>query len=671
LVWAVALPDEGQNTHAGPSVAAEKVIVPSRTGGRDVVYCFEAATGKELWRCQCPYEVPQQSREYGTGIRASPTIWKDCAFLLGCYGQLLCLDTGKGELLWSRNLLEEFKAEGPPFGMSAAPVMIDGLLICQPGGPGAALVALEPLTGKTVWQSGDDEASYAAPQLVTLCGVRQVLAFTAAGLLAVDPATGKELWRFAYREEREKNVSAPIALGDTVYFSNNTLGFSAVKLARAQGRWTASRLWSARQEKTHYCSPILGPGCLYFHNSKGVLKCLDLRDGSIRWAAPRMGALYGALLGIAAGRLLALLDDGQLLLLEVSPEKCTEKARCRALSKCFAQPAIANGKLYVRDHERLVCMDLKNPLSAPGIAAGQPKPEIRSREPEGRWETLRNTCFTCVLTALTLALLGVVAVKRKQVLACAAVTQSATLALMIAMWLDGILPAGSKLVFSANFAQRMAAGFATAAAFLAEVGRVPARARQQAAWLSDGRGAIPWFLFVAATAGVAFISQVPLGTIDLHHVLASTIVGDTRSTVADLEGLLAFMVFSLALLYALAFRPGAPRQALPGAAAPQLAGLLAGPAIGLSVRATGTFFTFAFLIFPALTAQSLFTCGGWCASFAAAAGLAVGAVALGLACAEPYHQPPAQLAAALVCLAYLSVLIIRRRRGDSLAPAAR
>jgi len=662
-LWEVPLADEQQNTHGGPAVAGDKVIAPSRTEGSDFVYCFDAATGKELWRHKCQYDVPERAGPYGTGIRATPTLWKNCVFTLGCFGQLLCLDINKGELLWTRNLLEDFKAEPPPFGMSAAPIMVDEMLICQAGGPGAAVVAFDPQAGKVIWQSGNDQASYAAPQLVTLCGVRQILAFTATGLLAVDPATGKELWHFAYPEQREKNISAPVAVGDTVYFSNNTLGFCAVRLAREQGRWTVSRLWEARKEKTHYSSPILGPGCLYFHNSKREIKCLNLPDGGIRWTAPQMGTEYGALLRLAEGRLLAMLDDGGAVLMDVSPRDFTVKVRFQALSWCFPQPAVAGGKLYVRDHERLVCFDLKNPVAAPAsIAAGKhaaPRPAL---SPKGRgwgegrtgsrasgtgfrasWRVVRNTCFVGWLAALALSLLGVLAVKRKQVLAGAAATQSATLALAITMLLDGVLPTTSKFVFSTRVALAMAVGFAVAAAFVTGLGRAREARRSQKN--------MAWGLLVAASVGVGFMSQLQMATIDLHHVLASTIILDTRSLVSTLLGLALFTIVFLATLYGLVPRLGARTPEIIQRLASLVTMLLAGLVIGLSVRATGTLFTFAFLIFPALAAGSFG--GGWLRSFVIAAALSLLAVTFGFAAALSYHLLPAQLAAAAICFAFL------------------
>ena len=264
----------------------------------------------------------------------------------------------------------------------------------------------------------------------------------------------------SYPEEREKNITAPLAVGDTVYLANNTLGFAALKLGLERGRWAVSRLWCSGQEKTHYSSPILGPGCLYFHNSKRALKCLDLADGSIRWTAAPLGTQYGALLSLPENRLLAMLDDGLAVLLTVSPREYIEEARFQALGKCFPQPAVAGGKLYVRDHERLVCFDLQNPgdvadkagLSTAATAAtavqkrpapGGPAAGTKRARPARTgsfppWEDMGNAFYVGWLSGALLALLGVLAVKRRQLLAGAAVIQSATLAAALAMWLDGL-----------------------------------------------------------------------------------------------------------------------------------------------------------------------------------------------------------------------------------------
>ncbi|MGD0092332.1 MAG: metal ABC transporter permease, partial [Planctomycetota bacterium] len=374
-----------------------------------------------------------------------------------------------------------------------------------------------------------------------------------------------------------------------------------------------------------------------------------------------MGNEYGALLGIAAGRLLALLDDGQAVLLAVSPAEFTEQGRFQALGKCFAQPAVANGKLYVRDHEQLVCFDLKNTagpadkagvrIAAQGSSAPGKLAATKGRRPVGTglfplWEDKRNTYFVGWLAGLVLALLGVLVVKRKQILSGAAVTQSATLAAAVAMWLDGVLPAASKQAFSSKTALALALGFAVAAAFLVGLGRARGAARAA----TRGASGTPWTVLVAASVGVGFISQLQLATIDLHHVLASTIISDTKSEVARLAGLALFTVIFVAVLYGLALRSGAAKASASGFTLSLTTVLLAGVIIGVSVRATGTLFTFAFLVFPALAAGRLGR--GWLCSFGVGAALALAAVTCGFTAALHYHQAPAQAAAAIVCAAW-------------------
>src|SRR5262249_18147350 len=161
----------------------------------------------------------------------------------------------------SFDLLRDFGGRAPTFGIAAAPTIMNDMLIVEPGGVGTSVVALEPATGKPIWKSGGDEASYATPQKVVLDGVEQILVYMDPGLIGYELKTGRELWRFDFQEQRRKNIPQPVVVGDVIYVTNNTLGYAAVRVTHSglhgspEGEWTPKRLWSDRKEKLHYSSP--------------------------------------------------------------------------------------------------------------------------------------------------------------------------------------------------------------------------------------------------------------------------------------------------------------------------------------------------------------------------------------------------------------------------------
>jgi outer membrane protein assembly factor BamB len=90
--------------------------------------------------------------------------------------------------------------------------------------------------------------------------------------------------------------------------------------------------------------------------ANGPLKCVDLKTGAVKWEQPGFGA--GNVL-LAGNTLVALSDDGHVVLVEASPAGYKELARTKAVGgKCWSTPALSNGKLYVRSTKEGACLDL-------------------------------------------------------------------------------------------------------------------------------------------------------------------------------------------------------------------------------------------------------------------------------------------------------------------------
>lgn len=356
-LWSVPLGDGGGGVHAGPAVAGGKVYVLGKTADKDVLYAFDAAKGTEAWKFE--YAAPGESRTYGSGPRATPAVAEGRVFILSRRGLLHALDAATGTLVWSRDLGKDFDARAPIYGHSAAPLFAANRLIVQPGGTEAGIVALDPATGRELWRANTGKTAYAAPQLATLAGTQQVLAFLDTGLCALDPEKGGELWRFEYRDTQAKNIPAPLVLQNRVIVCNRTRGFTALKPFKTDAGWKVEVLWTQRKEAMHFSSPVPGDGVLYGHDGSGRVKCLDTGTGAVRWSLAGLGREQAQLVRLGAKHLLAQLDDGQIALLEDQGASGRELARFQAVgAQAFSAPAVAAGRLYVRDHRALGCFAL-------------------------------------------------------------------------------------------------------------------------------------------------------------------------------------------------------------------------------------------------------------------------------------------------------------------------
>src|SRR5439155_20653923 len=183
---------------------------------RRAVLCGDAATGKERW----PFRYPAAyTNPYGNGPRATPAIAGEYLYSVGATGIMHCLkaftDNPAGELVWRKELLEEFGASNLQWGVSFSPLVEGRFVYVMPGGPnGNGIAALDKDTGAVVWKNLNDQAGYSSPIAATLAGDRQIVVFTAERLVGVAPDTGERLWDFPWHTDFQANIATPVVMGD-------------------------------------------------------------------------------------------------------------------------------------------------------------------------------------------------------------------------------------------------------------------------------------------------------------------------------------------------------------------------------------------------------------------------------------------------------------------------
>jgi outer membrane protein assembly factor BamB len=274
------------------------------------------------------------------------------------------------------------------FGVGSAPVVEGDLLLAQVGGSppgsddvpieelkstGSAVVAFDKLTGKVRYKTGDDLASYAVPTLATIDGRRWCFVFARGGLLAFDPATGKTDFHFPWRARALESVNAanPVVAGDRVLISECYGPGSALLKVRPGGYdllWDDSQKGRDKALLAHWATPIYHDGYVYGcsgrHPNGCELRCVELATGKVKW---KRRDLSRTSLLMVDGHFVCLGEYGELLLLKVNPEKCEEVSRWDGAGPrdqplleypCWAAPILADGLLYLRGKDRLVCLEL-------------------------------------------------------------------------------------------------------------------------------------------------------------------------------------------------------------------------------------------------------------------------------------------------------------------------
>ncbi len=301
------------------------------------------------------------------GTRATPTIDGDRLYHKTPVGDVFCLNAKTGEKIWGLNILEKFGSENIQWALAES-LLVDGdRVICCPGGPETAVVALDKMTGRTVWKSASAEgdlASYSSPILVEHQGLRIILTMTAKALIGVSADAGKLLFRFPHETMHDAAVANPVFHDGQVFISTGYRGGSvAVKLTVTGDDVTAEKVWGSGELDNHHGGVILVDGYLYgaAHNfNKAKWICLDWKTGEMKYAEEGVGkgsATY------ADGMLYTLSSRHIMGLVKATPDAHELSGRFEipdlGKSTSRSHPVICGGRLYIRHNEYLYAYDVK------------------------------------------------------------------------------------------------------------------------------------------------------------------------------------------------------------------------------------------------------------------------------------------------------------------------
>ena len=338
-------------------VSQGRLYTMGNVGDADVVYCLDAATGRELWRHS--YPCPLEKRSFEGGTAGTPTVDGNRLFTLGHKGDLFALDAATGNVVWSNNLVKDFKGVPPQWGFAGSPLIEGNQVIVDCGGDGSSTIALDKKTGTLAWKAGDDRAGYSSPVPWTWNSKRALLLFKARALVALEAATGAELWRFPWKTSYDVNAASPIAVGDKVMISSGYGTGAALLQARPQDPVV---VWQNKDLCNQMNSSVLLGGQLYGISGNAgpgaTLNCLEWATGALKWSAKGIGC--GALTA-ADGKLIVLTEKGDLVIAAASPAGFQELSRTPVLAeRCWVAPVISGGRIYCRSNAgTLVCLDVR------------------------------------------------------------------------------------------------------------------------------------------------------------------------------------------------------------------------------------------------------------------------------------------------------------------------
>jgi outer membrane protein assembly factor BamB len=354
LVWTANGLGSGFGSMA---VAGDRVFLQGMRGKNSVVIALNRSDGKEAW--SKALGAPQ-TNDRGPGPRGTPTVDEDRLYVLTENGDLACVKTD-GTMVWQRNILKDFGGSQIRWLISESPLVDGPHVVVTPGGPGAGMVKLDKMTGKTVWTSKDlsDTAGYSSIIAADVQGVRTYMTFTASAGVGVRASDGKVMFRYTEAANRTANIATPIYADNKVFFTSAYgTGGGLLNLTVQNGEVAATEAYFTREMRNHHGGVVLVDGYLYGYSDL-ILTCLEFATGKMMWRDRSVGK---GSVTYADGHLYLQSENSKVGLAEATPSGYREKGRFDIPDKGYpswAHPVVSDGRLYVRNQDTLLVYDIK------------------------------------------------------------------------------------------------------------------------------------------------------------------------------------------------------------------------------------------------------------------------------------------------------------------------
>lgn len=339
--------------------------------GTERVLCLDANTGQQIWKHEYPLAI---TVSYPAGPRCTPVVEGDFVYTLGAEGNLICFERTKGEIIWERDLRKDYKTLSALWGYANHPLIDGDKLICVVGGKGSHTVAFDKTNGKELWKYGEaSEQGYSPPTIIEQAGVKQLILCSPDWVASVNPDSGEEYWAQEYGASSGSIIMTPIKYENYLFVG----GYSKRNLMMelSQDKPAAKKLF---RDKTKLgispvnVQPFLDGNLMIGIDQGGELMAVEIPSGKRLWTSPgpfgdRPVGSGTAFIVKNDGLFYLFCETGEMVIAKIDAEGYEEVDRAMLIeptNNAFGRPvawyppAFAGGKVYLRNDEKCICVDL-------------------------------------------------------------------------------------------------------------------------------------------------------------------------------------------------------------------------------------------------------------------------------------------------------------------------
>lgn len=350
---------------SGMAVRSGVVYTMFQDDSHQYVIALDDITGEQKWQAEV---ADAWTNSMGNGPRATPATDDAAVYAYSGDGILTALQADSGAIRWAVDTVADLQTKPADYGMASSPLVIDGLVVVHVGSSNGTVAAYRCSSGERVWTAGTQTAGYSSPVIMDIAGVRQIVSFVGASLMGISLTDGAELWNYDFPTDYDCNIAVPLQLAESrlLFSAGENQGAAVLELNNDGADWSVKEVWSSFGKKSvlraEWQTPALTGDYLFGLDNVGSagpitsLVCVNATTGAQMWIEKRFGKSN---LTLADGKLFISTMKGELVIVTATEQKFEETARAEVLGMTRQAPVIANGRLYLRDDQEIVCLDIR------------------------------------------------------------------------------------------------------------------------------------------------------------------------------------------------------------------------------------------------------------------------------------------------------------------------
>ena len=345
---------------SSPLVRQDRIYLHSRNDekGLEIVSCLDLNNGKTVWEQSYPvaFGQNQYAVKMGKGPNSTPLLNDGKLYTLGVTAIISCFDAQTGKLLWRKDYSQQVDTSKLFCGTAMSPMIEQGAIVVHVGDDRqGSIIALGAADGREKWRWDGDGPGYASPIVAEFAGARQIITLTDKSVVGLSALTGTLLWKMPFPDQWNENISTPVVYQDLLILSGVRRGTLAVKVINSNNQWSTEQVWINKDVAMYMNSPVLIDGLLFGHSHlrKGQFFCLDARTGKILWTTEGREGDSASIL--RSGDLLFLLtSDASLIVAKKNEKQFEQIAKYQvAESATWSHPVILNQQILIKDTSNL------------------------------------------------------------------------------------------------------------------------------------------------------------------------------------------------------------------------------------------------------------------------------------------------------------------------------